>query len=79
MQRVAIARALVTQPSVILADEPTGALDSRTSKEVMTVLQQINREGITIVVITHEAEIAAMAQRVVRICDGIITESGNSG
>lgn len=79
MQRVAIARALVTQPSVILADEPTGALDSRTSKEVMTVLQQINQEGITIVVITHEAEIAAMAQRVVRIRDGIITERGDDG
>jgi putative ABC transport system ATP-binding protein len=79
MQRVAIARALVTQPSVILADEPTGALDSRTSKEVMTVLQRINQEGITIVVITHEAEIAAMAQRVVRIRDGIITESGDDG
>jgi putative ABC transport system ATP-binding protein len=79
MQRVAIARALVTRPSVLLADEPTGALDSRTSKEVMTVLQQINREGITIVVITHEAEIAAMAQRVVRIRDGIITESGDGG
>lgn len=79
MQRVAIARALVTQPSVILADEPTGALDSRTSKEVMAVLQQINQQGITIVVITHEAEIAAMAKRVVRIRDGIITESGGDG
>ena len=77
MQRVAIARALVTQPSVILADEPTGALDSQTSKEVMTVLQQINRDGITIVVITHEADIAAMADRVVRIRDGVTTENGS--
>ena len=76
MQRVAIARALVTRPAVILADEPTGALDSRTSREVMTVLQQINQDGITVVVITHEADIAAMAHRVVRICDGIITETG---
>jgi putative ABC transport system ATP-binding protein len=74
MQRVAIARALVTQPSIILADEPTGALDSQTSREVMKVLQNINQDGITIVVITHEAEIAAMAHRVVRIRDGIITE-----
>ncbi len=79
MQRVAIARALVTQPAVILADEPTGALDSRTSKEVMTVLQQVNQKGITIVVITHEAEIAAMAQRVLRIRDGVITESETDG
>ena len=77
MQRVAIARALVTQPSVILADEPTGALDSQTSKEVMTVLQQINKDGISIVVITHEADIAAMADRVVRIRDGVITENGS--
>ncbi len=77
MQRVAIARALVTQPSVILADEPTGALDSQTSKEVMTVLQQINQDGITIVVITHEADIAAMADRVVRIRDGVTTENGS--
>ena len=75
MQRVAIARALVTQPSIILADEPTGALDSKTSLEVMEVLQSINQEGITIVVITHEADIAAMAHRVVRIRDGIITEN----
>ncbi len=71
-QRVAIARALITKPAVILADEPTGALDSRTSKEVMTVLRQINEEGITIVVITHETEIAAMTDRVVRIRDGVI-------
>ncbi len=72
-QRVAIARALVTNPSVILADEPTGALDSQTSKEVMTVLHQINQEGITIMVITHEREIAAMTDRVVRIRDGVIS------
>jgi putative ABC transport system ATP-binding protein len=74
-QRVAIARALITKPAVILADEPTGALDSQTSKEVMGVLRKINREGITIVVITHETDISAMTDRIVRIHDGVI---GNS-
>lgn len=74
MQRVAIARALVTNPSLILADEPTGALDSRTSREVMEVMQRINGEGITIVVITHEVEIAEMAHRMVRIHDGVMVE-----
>jgi putative ABC transport system ATP-binding protein len=71
-QRVAIARALITRPAVILADEPTGALDSATSREVLEVLREINQEGITIVVITHETEIAAMTDRVVRIRDGIL-------
>jgi putative ABC transport system ATP-binding protein len=73
-QRVAIARALITQPAVILADEPTGALDSTTSREVLEVLRGINAKGITIVVITHETEIAAMTDRVVRIRDGVLTE-----
>jgi putative ABC transport system ATP-binding protein len=71
-QRVAIARALITRPAVILADEPTGALDSATSREVLEVLRGINQQGITIVVITHETEIAAMTDRVVRIRDGVI-------
>jgi putative ABC transport system ATP-binding protein len=71
-QRVAIARALITRPAVILADEPTGALDSTTSREVLEVLRGINQKGITILVITHETEIAAMTDRVVRIRDGVI-------
>ena len=71
-QRVAIARAIITEPNVLLADEPTGALDSVTSKEVMEVLTKINQQGMTIVVVTHENEIAAMTNRVVHFRDGII-------
>ncbi|HMM72882.1 MAG TPA: ABC transporter ATP-binding protein [Rhodocyclaceae bacterium] len=69
-QRVAIARALVNDPLLILADEPTGALDSRTSLEVMALLQQLNREGITIVLVTHEQDIAAFAGRIIHFRDG---------
>ena len=71
-QRVAIARALIANPSVILADEPTGALDSVTSDEVMTLLKDINKEGITIVVVTHENEIANQCDRIIRLKDGRI-------
>ena len=71
-QRVAIARALVTEPKVVLADEPTGALDSTTSDSVMELLKEINREGMTVFVITHEEEIAAQTERIVRLKDGII-------
>ena len=72
-QRVAIARALVGNPKVILADEPTGALDSTTSKGVMQLLKDINDEGMTVIVITHEEDIAAMTHRIIRLKDGIIT------
>ncbi len=73
-QRVAIARALVTKPSIILADEPTGNLDSRTSVEIMDVFQQLNEKGITIVLITHERDIAQYTKRIVSFKDGKIQE-----
>ncbi|MDY3972578.1 MAG: ABC transporter ATP-binding protein [Clostridia bacterium] len=75
-QRASIARALAGNPSVILADEPTGALDSKTGREVMQFLQELHREGNTIVLITHDNSIAAQAQRVVRITDGKIVYDG---
>lgn len=75
-QRVSIARALAGEPSVILADEPTGALDSKTGREVMQFLQQLNKEGNTIILITHDNSIAARASRVVRVTDGRIVYDG---
>ena len=73
-QRVAIARAMAAEPKVLLADEPTGALDSKTSYEVMDLLQKINDEGNTILVVTHEPDIAEMCKRVIHLKDGVIVE-----
>lgn len=73
-QRVAIARAMASRPKVLLADEPTGALDTKTSYEVMHLIQKINQEGKTILVVTHEPDIAQMCKRIVQLKDGVIIE-----
>ncbi len=73
-QRVAIARAIVNDPVVLLADEPTGALDSGTSAEIMQLLKELNRKGMTIVIITHDKEVAAQCDRQIEICDGRVRE-----
>lgn len=75
-QRVAIARAMVNNPKILLADEPTGALDSKSGKQIMELFADLNREGVTIVMITHDKSIASHAKRVVSIIDGEITEEG---
>ncbi|MBW8348810.1 ABC transporter ATP-binding protein [Bacillus sp. IITD106] len=73
-QRVAIARALVNQPSIILADEPTGALDSKTSEQIMKLLVQLNEEGKTVIIVTHEEEVAEYTNRIITLKDGRITD-----
>ncbi|MBN1821234.1 MAG: ABC transporter ATP-binding protein [Prolixibacteraceae bacterium] len=78
-QRVAIARSLITKPKVIFADEPTGALDTSTSYEVMETLTEINNEGITVILVTHEHDIAAMTQKIIRLKDGKISEVIKNG
>ncbi|EMS69283.1 ABC transporter ATP-binding protein [Ruminiclostridium cellobioparum] len=77
-QRVAIARALVTEPTILLADEPTGALDQKTGAQVMELFEEINRDGKTIIMITHDTGIAQRARRVVNILDGYLTEADSS-
>lgn len=72
-QRVAIARAIVAEPKILLADEPTGALDSKTSVEVMNVFRDLNREGITTIIVTHDPNVANATNRIIRIQDGLIT------
>lgn len=76
-QRVAIARAMVNNPKILLADEPTGALDSKSGKQIMELFESLNEEGVTIVMITHDRTIASNAKRIIHIIDGMITEEGS--
>jgi putative ABC transport system ATP-binding protein len=78
-QRVAIARAIVTNPALILADEPTGNLDSRSSEEVLAIFERLNRQGRTVVMITHEDDVAAHARRLIRLADGRVVADGAVG
>ena len=73
-QRVAVARALVNQPGIVLADEPTGALDSKTGQELLALFDELNQQGITLVVVTHDMGVAHRAERMVTLCDGAIVE-----
>ena len=77
-QRVAIARALIAKPQLILADEPTGALDSATSKQIMELMAEINRSGITVLIVTHDPEVAARCQRTIRLRDGKVVDAAGA-
>ena len=77
-QRVAIARALVNRPRILLADEPTGALDTKSGQQVMELFQDLNREGVSVLMITHDRDIASWASRMVEIRDGILKRGGES-
>lgn len=79
MQRVAIARAIVNSPKLLLADEPTGALDTKSGEQVMELFQSLNKEGVTVLMITHDPEIASFAKRVVTIRDGVLSEKVGIG
>ena len=78
IQRVAIARAMVMNPSILLADEPTGNLDTKTARDIMGIFQTLNKDGRTIVVITHDEDIARYAKRTIRIVDGAIVSDRNN-
>ena len=78
-QRVAIARAVISKPKIILADEPTGALDSKTSEEVMKVLSELNSTGITTILVTHEQSVADITKRIINLKDGKIESSSING